>query len=397
MTKCSHCGKKIIQLPFKCKFCGEYFCTEHHLPENHECIGLKGYKREHREHLSQGNATVDYMHGGRSFELNKPKNKVKVKKIGSIGKLKKFIMRKLLPNKVRKWINKSEKILLRNFVFLIIYGLILLMIYKNIHSLNDIIYVPSIKLASLLLLIVSILFLERVYRTFKSILNFYEMNLSTNQKVILIILFAIVLSFAYTNQETFIPQITSQNKTIKYNHFNPFKTNLTEINAEISEVIGSEQESLNDNTYEIELLVLRKTNKIRRNNGLKELTWDPMLADIARKHSLEMSKTGLLSHINEEGEGPTERAEKRDYDTLKKDGLVYQRGIGENIGLMPLGNVKGYGNIQSNEDVAEAMVESWMNSPGHRANILNSNYEFIGVGVAFDTNESYYYLTQNFK
>ena len=62
---------------------------------------------------------------------------------------------------------------------------------------------------------------------------------------------------------------------------------------------------------------------------------------------------------------------------------------------MPTGNIIGYGYVSSNEDVAIAMVAGWMNSAGHRANILNSNYDYIGVGVARD--ESVYYLTQNFQ
>jgi hypothetical protein len=34
--KCKHCGKE-VELPFKCNFCGSYFCFEHRLPENHDC------------------------------------------------------------------------------------------------------------------------------------------------------------------------------------------------------------------------------------------------------------------------------------------------------------------------------------------------------------------------
>ncbi|MEM2924270.1 MAG: rhomboid family intramembrane serine protease [Methanocellales archaeon] len=48
MAKCSICGKQIY-LPFKCKFCGDSFCEEHRLPENHWCIGLKSYERDLRE------------------------------------------------------------------------------------------------------------------------------------------------------------------------------------------------------------------------------------------------------------------------------------------------------------------------------------------------------------
>ena len=45
MSKCSYCDKEFNSLPFKCKFCGEEFCIEHQLPENHECEGLDKWKR----------------------------------------------------------------------------------------------------------------------------------------------------------------------------------------------------------------------------------------------------------------------------------------------------------------------------------------------------------------
>jgi hypothetical protein len=45
MTICSLCGKKEV-MPFTCKFCGNKYCGDHRLPENHECIGLQKFKEE---------------------------------------------------------------------------------------------------------------------------------------------------------------------------------------------------------------------------------------------------------------------------------------------------------------------------------------------------------------
>ena len=47
MSTCTICGKKEL-MPFKCKFCGNTYCSEHRLPENHGCIGLEIYKEESR-------------------------------------------------------------------------------------------------------------------------------------------------------------------------------------------------------------------------------------------------------------------------------------------------------------------------------------------------------------
>ncbi|MFP4116732.1 MAG: rhomboid family intramembrane serine protease [Candidatus Aenigmatarchaeota archaeon] len=47
MADCSYCGKE-ADIPFKCKFCSDTFCSEHRLPENHECVGLDKYKEKAR-------------------------------------------------------------------------------------------------------------------------------------------------------------------------------------------------------------------------------------------------------------------------------------------------------------------------------------------------------------
>lgn len=42
MANCNYCEKK-VSLPFRCKFCSKEFCSEHRLPENHDCKGLEEY------------------------------------------------------------------------------------------------------------------------------------------------------------------------------------------------------------------------------------------------------------------------------------------------------------------------------------------------------------------
>lgn len=69
-STCDFCGKPFGgDLPFSCKFCGGKFCTEHRLPESHECIGLK----EHKERVKRGEVPL--------FEEKKVKKEIKPKKI----------------------------------------------------------------------------------------------------------------------------------------------------------------------------------------------------------------------------------------------------------------------------------------------------------------------------
>lgn len=110
-----------------------------------------------------------------------------------------------------------------------------------------------------------------------------------------------------------------------------------------------------------------------------------------------MATNGFFDHTNLKGEDPTDRAIRNQYIVEKYIGEgYYSVGIGENLGSMPTGNVEGMGYIYSDADIiGKAHVDSWMDSSGHRENILNPEYDVIGVGVAYDG--VYYVATQNFK
>ena len=119
--------------------------------------------------------------------------------------------------------------------------------------------------------------------------------------------------------------------------------------------------------YEAE--VVRLVNDIRQKNGLKPLAQDWQLSRVARYKSEDMRKLGYFSHTSPTYGSP--------FDMMRSFGISY-RSAGENI-------AKGY-------KTPEAVVNGWMNSPGHRANILNSTYTHIGVGYVASGN----YWTQMF-
>ena len=103
--------------------------------------------------------------------------------------------------------------------------------------------------------------------------------------------------------------------------------------------------------------VIRLVNEIRVQNGLKPLTANWELSRVARYKSQDMRDQGYFSHTS-----PTYGAP---FQMIKSFGLSF-RTVGENI-------AKGYATPQ-------AVVNGWMNSSGHRANILNASYTQIGVG-----------------
>lgn len=107
--------------------------------------------------------------------------------------------------------------------------------------------------------------------------------------------------------------------------------------------------------------VVRLVNQERAAAGLGSLSSDSQLAAVAQKKAEDMAKNGYFSHTS-----PTYGSA---FDMLKAAGISY-RTAGENI-------AKG-------QKTAETVMNGWMNSSGHRANILSSGYTRIGVGYAVD-------------
>lgn len=70
--------------------------------------------------------------------------------------------------------------------------------------------------------------------------------------------------------------------------------------------------------------------------------------------------------------------------------------VGENIFLSPIHyNVEGCGSTLTSKQQAECMVDGWINSPGHHANMIDSMYVSTGIGVACSLSECK--ATQNFR
>ena len=126
---------------------------------------------------------------------------------------------------------------------------------------------------------------------------------------------------------------------------------------------------ISDTVLNYENEVIRLVNEIRRSNGLKPLTANWELSRVARYKSEDMSGNRYFSHTSPTYGTP--------FQMIRAFGLSY-RSAGENIAY-------GYG-------TPAAVVNGWMNSSGHRANILNASYTQIGVGYCASGN----YWTQMF-
>jgi len=126
----------------------------------------------------------------------------------------------------------------------------------------------------------------------------------------------------------------------------------------------------------IEKRAFEQTNLVRLQNGLPPLTWDADVCRMARTHSESMSQKHYFSHVTPEGLRLRERA--------RAAGILRYSVLGENIAYS-----QGY------DDAGAYVVEKWMQSPKHRANILSSEFRAMAIG-SFVAPDGSIYLTQTF-
>lgn len=156
-----------------------------------------------------------------------------------------------------------------------------------------------------------------------------------------------------------------------------------------------------DITSRIAELVHQLVNEERQSRKRTPLRQDERLSTIARTHSQDMAEKDYFAHENLLGQGPSERAAQQIYNCRKDYGSYYTEGVAENIfqnwlysSITYVGPIpsKSYSSV---EEIAASTVIGWMESPGHRQNILDTAFDRVGTGVAVSQDEKVY-ITQNF-
>lgn len=115
-----------------------------------------------------------------------------------------------------------------------------------------------------------------------------------------------------------------------------------------------------DSTGEFESRVLELVNEERAKEGVAPLKRDANLAKAAQLHSEDMAANSYMSHTSLDGRSP--------WDRMAAAGASF--------------GTKGE-NVAAGQRTPEEVMNSWMNSQGHRENILNPDYKYIGIGVGY--------------
>jgi uncharacterized protein YkwD len=130
-----------------------------------------------------------------------------------------------------------------------------------------------------------------------------------------------------------------------------------------------------DEATAIERRAFEQTNLIRRQKGLAPFVWDAELCRFARIHSANMGRLRFFSHSTPDGHRLRDRAQNAGIRFV-----VIAENIAYNMGY---------------DDPGGFAVERWMDSAGHRANILHAGFQAMAVGT-FVAPDGSVYLTQTF-
>lgn len=409
VKKCPICNKPLDSLmPFKCRRCNRYFCHKHRLPENHSCRGLYHKKKSMESWSAEEKKFKDDSFIKERHEVpfvvktdhpNKiveQKKKDKVSRYQPYGPSKKPLYKH--KNKYIRWFFRKKyphsrirkRDLYRQIGYVILFSFLFWIAYANAYMLNDI-TVVFINLGAIILIILFLYLIWNLYKLLKNI-RYGLRGLSHGFKLIgSLIVLGLFISFL-TNPLI----VTSPIEDFDYAVFNP-------LNEDWEPGEGGIQSPLKPNIdiYQLALEVHRLVNIERQEYGLSSLVWDEELHQIALSHSQDMARRNYFEHNTPEGKTPTDRAREAGYPVIKDYGYYYQEGIGENIMLTHTYSSVTYINgipihdWNDQSELAHETVQGWMNSYGHRQNILSGDYDKEGIGVAFGSDDQVY-ITQDF-
>ena len=147
----------------------------------------------------------------------------------------------------------------------------------------------------------------------------------------------------------------AQRYGLDYKQLMALNPSIQPTNMHVGEIIRLKASAESPSTFQAQ--VAKLVNAERAKNGLAPLTHRADLSNVAQKKAEDMINSNYFSHTSPNYGSP--------FDMMKTFGIVYSS-AGENI-------AKG-------QTTPEQVMNSWMNSSGHRANILSQDFNTIGVG-----------------
>lgn len=148
---------------------------------------------------------------------------------------------------------------------------------------------------------------------------------------------------------------------------------------------------------QVQRSIHEQVNAEREVRGIPSLSYDEQLTEVADLHSEDMLAQSYYSHTSPDGDGHPERYREHGYGCAGSSGENILKTWAFTDIEGPNGNTVRY---DSEEEIASGAVAEWMNSSGHRDQILNQRFDTQGIGVAIGNDSAYggrvVYITENF-
>lgn len=334
MAKCNYCGDE-TDFPYTCNYCGRYHCSNHRLPEKHSCPEIYG-------------ATTlgpEFRKTGSSGDSDDKTLTARVEP-GTVGTRKASPTSKSPPVETKRDRSKGRS-----------------------ASPNSTVNSSSV---------------------------------STHLKRIAILaVFLIVGALLFTGYgPVTIGEFSDSGAAGPVMNSTPTTARLTP-----SEVVAQSQSGTQTSELDrarIERLVHVEINERRQKHGLPVLDHDQTLREIARRHSAVMAANGEIFHTQPDGDDFQDRYQQAGYDCRVSTGENSYTTGGENVAKTwyEVDVITEFGTVRYDtpRELAKGIVNQWMNSSGHRENILKPywNNEGIGLNVTRENGDMAVYVTQNF-
>lgn len=134
---------------------------------------------------------------------------------------------------------------------------------------------------------------------------------------------------------------------------------------------------------DLERRVLRELNEVRQDRQRERLRPDSALAAIARAHSEAMRTRGFFAHMDPDGHRGGDRAQAANYPFRAFGENLYRGRLADTVTEIRQGGRSTFSTLWHTPDtLARLIVQSWMESPGHRDNMLSTVFDNGGVGIA---------------
>lgn len=342
VAQCNYCGEEIDSLAYQCNSCGRDYCNDHRIPEKHNCVGLsKSTKLGPDFHGLRSGAGRDREQTKADSDRSGTTAESESAPSGQAGK------------RHRDWepSSKSPEVVVDRSE-------------TTGGSDSDSGHKNELALGFRL---------KRVFNRLRR--SFWRHVPSVRLLVVLAVVGVVaLLSISSIGGIGVGPVDDASDRTSEI-----LGESVGAVNETIQESSSDESGSAGPSNEDFERAIHTEVNDVRARNGLNALEYSAGLGGVARDHSRDMDARDYFDHDSPEGWTPQDRVDASD---------DVQCRVGENIYTE-----SGFSHSDA-ERVAERVVDSWMDSPGHRANILFEEWSTEGIGVHIDGRDLW--VTQKF-